>query len=108
MCRGIVTAFGAAGFTSWTILHTKEMLISLADSIRRRTDEWVEKKKQEGLEEGRAEGRKEGRAEGRKEARAELLREFRQARDEGRLDELLDCYAYQLGESETQHLENRG
>ena len=40
----IVTAFGAAGFTSWTILHTKEMLMSLADSIRRRTDEWEEKK----------------------------------------------------------------
>ena len=68
----IVTAFGAAGFTSWTILHTKEMLMSLADSIRRRTDEWEEKKKQEG--------------------RDELAREFIAARREGRLDELLDSY----------------
>ena len=108
----IVTAFGAAGFTSWTILHTKEMLMSLADSIRRRTDEWEEKKKQEGREEGlvegRAEGRKEGRvegrvegrkegrvegrAEGRVEERGELLREFTAAQQEGRLDELLESY----------------
>ena len=78
--------------------------MSLADSIRRRTDEWEEKKKQE----GREEGRKEGREEGRKEARAELLREFRRARDEGRLDEVLAAYAYQPGEHETQRLENRG
>ena len=76
----IVTAFGAAGFTSWTILHTKEMLMSLADSIRRRTDEWVEKKQQEAREEGR------------EEERGELLREFTAARQEGRLDELLDTY----------------
>ena len=86
--------------------------MSLADSIRRRTDEWEEKKKQEGRAEGRAEGlaegREEGRAEVRKEARAELLREFRQARDEGRLDELLAAYAYQPSKHETQYLENRG
>ena len=84
MRRDIVTAFGAAGFTSWTILHTKEMLMSLADSIRRRTDEWEEKKKQE--------GRAEGRAEGRVEERGELLREFTAAQQEGRLDELLANY----------------
>ena len=82
--------------------------MSLADSIRRRTDEWEEKKKQEGRAAGRAEGLVEGRAEGRAEARAELLREFRRAREEGRLDELLAAYAYQPGEHETQHLENRG
>ena len=70
--------------------------MSLADSIRRRTDEWEEKKKQEGREEGRAEGRKEGRvegrAEGRVEERGELLREFTAAQQEGRLDELLASY----------------
>ena len=54
--------------------------MSLADSIRRRTDEWEEKKKQE------------GRAEGRVEERGELLREFTAAQQEGRLDELLDSY----------------
>ena len=92
--------------------------MSLADSIRRRTDEWVERKRQEAQEreeslarsraEARAKAVMEGREEGRKEARAELLREFRQARDEGRLDELLAAYAYQPSKHETQYLENRG
>ena len=74
--------------------------MSLADSIRRRTDEWVERKQ--------LEARDEGRAEGRKQARAELLREFLAAREEGRLDELLAAYNYQPSDYETQYPENRG
>ena len=100
----IVTAFGAAGFTSWTILHTKEMLMSLADSIRRRTDEWVERRVQERVQERMTDARQEVQEEVRQEVQAEvrqevqaevrreMLRELAAARREGRLDELLDSY----------------
>ena len=90
--------------------------MSLADSIRRSTDEWVERKRREAWQEGYAEGwkegfiegREEGRAEVRQERRREMVREFIAAREEGRLDELLAAYGCQPSEHETQYLENRG
>ena len=84
---GTPASFTATGTVSWAILNAKEVIMSIADSIRERTakrrkavrDEGL----QEGLQEGRREGRQEGWQEGRQEGRDEAMQEILEALESG-------------------------
>lgn len=49
------TAYPAAGFITWTILGAKDLMMSFADDLRKRTARKVAAYRQEGLQEGRRE-----------------------------------------------------
>ena len=49
------TAYPAAGFITWTILGVKDLIMSFADDLRKRTARKVAGYRQEGLQEGRRE-----------------------------------------------------
>ena len=53
------TAYPAAGFISWTILGAKDLMMSFADDLRKRTARKVAGYRQEGRQEGLHEGRRE-------------------------------------------------
>ncbi len=85
MARNIVLGIGgsfvAAGFFSWAILHSKGLIMAMADWIREQTaksrkkrerelQETARRSRQEGLQKGIQEGRQEGYALGYADARA--------------------------------------
>jgi hypothetical protein len=71
----IGASFVASGFIAWGILQAKELMMAIADWIRRATERrelrWREEDREKGRQEGRQEGRREGRQEGRQEGRRE-------------------------------------
>lgn len=66
---GIGASFIAAGFVAWGLLHTKELIMAIADWIReateRRRQRVHDEARREGLREGREQGREQGYAQGR-------------------------------------------
>lgn len=56
---GTPASFTATGTVSWAILNAKEVIMSIADSIRERTAKRRKAVRDEGLQEGRREGRDE-------------------------------------------------
>ena len=61
---GIGASFVASGFIAWSLLQTKELIMAIADWIRKRTEKDLERRRQAARREGLREGRLEGRLEG--------------------------------------------
>ena len=70
---GVGGSFIAAGFVSWGLLHTKEMLMAIADWIRESTEKRRQRIREEALRERLPQAREEGRQQGREEMRQEML-----------------------------------
>ena len=58
MAVTVTTAYPAAGFLSWMILSTKDLMMSFADDMRKRTARKIAGYREEGRDEGRDEGRR--------------------------------------------------
>ena len=70
---GIGASFVASGFISWGLLQAKELLMAIADWIRRSTARREERWREEGRREGRREGYERGYEDAQKGKPKELL-----------------------------------
>ena len=66
---GIGPSFVASGFIAWGLLQLKELIMAIADWIRRRTEQNQKQLLQQGYEQGIQEGRREGYEQGYADAR---------------------------------------
>ena len=72
---GIGASFVASGFIAWGVLQIKELIMAIADWIRKRTEDNQKKLLQQGYEQGIQEGREQGIQEGRERGIQEGRRE---------------------------------
>ena len=91
----IVTGYIAAGLTTWTLLYAKEVIVTLADVIRRKAQEREDRRVREAEE--RAEARAMEMVEARAEARAMEMVEARAAEmAEARAAEMAEARAAEM------------
>jgi hypothetical protein len=105
----IVTGYIAAGLTTWTLLYAKEVIVTLADVIRRKAQEREDRRVREAEEraEARAMEMVEARAAEMAEARAMEMVEARAAEmAEARAAEMAEARAAEMAEARAAEMAN--
>jgi hypothetical protein len=67
---GVGASFVASGFIAWGLLQAKELIVAIADWIRKHTERDLERRRQQARQQGLREGLREGYEQGYSDAQA--------------------------------------